>query len=95
MATYKLVPISAPHTTVVNGRSYTGTPGTNVDVVDFDAAALTATGNWVSVAMSGTTAQRPGVMARYSGQLYHDNTLGYVVIFEGAAWRNPATGAAV
>jgi hypothetical protein len=31
----------------------------------------------------------------FFSQLYHDNTLGYVVIWEGVAWRQPSTGCAV
>jgi hypothetical protein len=93
MATYKLVPVSAPHSMTINGRTYKGTVGTPVDVPDFDAAILTAGNGWVSVAQSGTTAQRPAVPS--VGQLFHDNTLGYVVVWEGGAWRNPANGASV
>jgi hypothetical protein len=57
-----------------------------------DAGVLAANG-WVMVAGSGSTANRP--TTPYFGQLYHDNTLGYVVIWEGSAWRQPSTGAAV
>ena len=60
--------------------------------------------NYCFVAMTGTTAQRPvlgvdnDVMAAPqlpAGFHYLDTTLGYLVVWDGASWRNPATGAAV
>jgi hypothetical protein len=42
----------------VNGRVYSGTPGTAQDVPDFDAAGLAGNG-WVRVALSGPTTARP------------------------------------
>jgi hypothetical protein len=44
--------------TSANGRSYTSTPGHVLDVLESDAAVLTAN-SWLYVAQSGTTAQRP------------------------------------
>jgi hypothetical protein len=79
-------------TITANGRSYTAQPGSAVDVPLMDAPILAANG-WCQVAGSGTTAQRPA--NPYFSQPYHDTTLGYVIVWQGAAWRNPASGAAV
>ena len=94
MATFKLMPVSPPHKMTVGGRTYTGVAGVPIDAPDFDAAILTAGNNgWVSIGFSGTTAQRP--VNPPIGTLFHDNTLGYVIVWEGAAWRNPSTGASI
>ena len=79
-------------TTTVNGRTYSCALGATIDVPDFDAAVLTANG-WIQVAPVGTTSQRP--VKPGIGNFFHDTTVGYLVIWEGAAWRNPATGSAV
>jgi hypothetical protein len=42
---------------------------------------------------SGTTAQRPSESGK--GQEFHDTTLGFVIRFDGKAWRNPNSGASV
>lgn len=76
----------------VNGRTYTASPGSTVTAPDFDAQVLSANG-WITIGPVGTTAQRPATPQ--PNQLYHDTTLGYVIAWEGAAWRNPNTGAAV
>jgi hypothetical protein len=82
----------ASQTQTVNGRSYTGSPGSVLDVPDFDANVLTAN-NWTKVAVSGATSARPTNPAR--GMFFVDTTLAYVICWDGAAWRNPATGASV
>jgi hypothetical protein len=79
-------------TTTVNGRKYTCAIGATIDVPDFDSFVLGANG-WIQVAPVGTTAQRPP--KPNLNQFYHDTSLGFMVIWEGAAWRNPATGASV
>jgi hypothetical protein len=76
----------------VNGRTYSCALGATIDVPDFDAFVLGANG-WIQVAPVGTTAQRPAKPG--VGNFFHDTTVGKVIIFEGAAWRDPATGAAV
>jgi hypothetical protein len=84
-------------TLTVNGRTYSSTPGHVLDVLDFDAAVLSANG-WLRVAQSGTTAQRPtssqgnGSVAA-TGATYYDETVGALLIFDGAAWRSPVDGA--
>jgi hypothetical protein len=80
------------NTAVVNGRTYTCALGATLDVVDFDAYALGDAG-WVQVATVGTTAQRPSKPGIQTW--YHDTSLARLIIFEGATWRDPATGSAV
>lgn len=77
----------------VDGRSYSGTPGQVLDVPDFDAGQLEANG-WTPIAQSGTTAQRPALAAVARGTHYFDTTLAALIAWDGATWRNPATGAA-
>jgi hypothetical protein len=78
----------------VNGRAYSVAAGATIDAPDFDAWVLTANG-FVAVAAAGvgTTAQRPA--KPQIGQSYHDTTLAKNVVWEGAFWRDPATGSAV
>jgi hypothetical protein len=85
-------------TIFANGRTYTGQPGSVIDVIDCDAAILSANG-WTRVALSGPTSARPST-SQATGSLYHaartlqfyDTSLGKLVIFDGADWRDPATG---
>ena len=93
--TIRLMPAGNGKTTTatVNGRKYTCALGSTIDVVDFDAYALMSAAGWIQVAPVGSTAQRtpqPGI-----GAIFHDTTVGKLIIFEGAAWRDPATGGAV
>jgi hypothetical protein len=53
---------------------------------------LTANG-WLRVGRSSTTATRP--TDQRVGEMIVDTTLGAVIIWDGATWRNPATGSAV
>jgi hypothetical protein len=94
MANIRLIPPGTGKyaTLPVNGRTYTCALGAFIDVPDFDANVLTANG-WIRIAVVGTTAQRPTNPG--TGMLYHDTTLGYVVVWEGAAWRNPNSGSVV
>lgn len=85
--------------TLSSGRVYRATPGTVLDAPDFDAPHLEANG-WFKVAPSGTTAMRPTVASPVPYTLrddlwFLDTTLGYMIVYDGAAWRNPSTGAAV
>jgi hypothetical protein len=94
-----LPPVSvSKQTLVVNGRSYTAVPGSVVDVLDADAEQLQANG-WIPVAPSGPTSARPvGTLGPYSaaaGQSFFDTTIGKLIISDGQAWRDPATGGAV
>lgn len=94
MTTIRLLPSAAASASIsVNGRGYTGTAGTPVDaILDGDAFVLSANA-WIRVAQSGTTAQRPTTPAR--GMLFLDLTLQYLIVFDGALWRNPYSGASV
>jgi hypothetical protein len=92
-------PGASTTTTTVNGRTYSAAPGTTLDVVDVDARLLAANG-WLSVAQVGPTSARPthnnwvvGDMVK--GMFFIDTTLGYAITWDGAAWRNPVTNAAV
>ena len=88
-----LPPASGPNSHTVNGRTYTAAGGASIDVPDFDAGPLTANG-WTKVADGvGTSAQRPTNPAKETR--YHDTTLNKVVIWDGKAWRDPATATAV
>lgn len=92
MANILVMPPPRGGKTTINGRLYSAAAGSTLQVPDFDAGVLAANG-WTLVATVGTTAQRPA--NPYQSMFYHDTTLGYVIVFEGAVWRNPNTGAAV
>jgi hypothetical protein len=83
---------------IVNGRTYNPSLGTAIDAPDFDSQPLQAN-NWTYVAVSGSTASRPsgslGAAPAARGGHYFDITLGYVIVYDGATWRNPANGNAV
>ncbi len=97
-----LPPLNLAHQTmVVHGRTYSAAPGGCVDAPDQDAMHLAANG-WLiptTVQGSGATTQRPtnlGNGARISaGYTWMDTTVGAVIVYDGATWRNPASGAAV
>lgn len=89
--TFRFIPANGKAASItINGRTYACAANSFVDVPALDAYLMGANG-WVLVAGSGTTAQRPSTP--FQGTLYHDTTVGLVVVFEGSAWRNPATGA--
>jgi hypothetical protein len=103
MATFRMLPPTSvsQQTRVVNGRSYSGAPGAAIDIVDCDAEVLSSNG-WTKVSLSGPTSARPspnqGVSPPYlasPGFHYFDTSLGEVVVYDGAAWRNPVNGNAV
>ena len=96
MTTRVMPPADGLHPAItVNGRSYTCAVGSTLDVPDQDAMVMTANG-WTRVAgigAVGATASRPASPVK--NQVFHDTTLGYDIVWDGKAWRNPATGAAV
>jgi hypothetical protein len=70
-------------------------------VNDSDAHVLAANG-WTKVAFSGPTSARPTVNAANGpyyvasrSMFFVDTTLNAVIVFDGATWRNPITGASV
>lgn len=86
----------------VNGRIYPPVaPGTVIDVPDFDAAGLCGNG-YTRIAISGPTSGRPST-SQASGSLYFaapgvsfvDTTIGKLIVYDGATWRDPITGNAV
>jgi hypothetical protein len=85
----------------VNGRAYSGAPGSVADVIDADAGVLAAAG-WTKVAFSGPTSARPTIGAAAGpyfvaapGLHFVDTTLNLEIVFDGATWRNPINGNAV
>jgi hypothetical protein len=82
-------------TTTIFGRVYSAAPGAVVMAASAtDADVLDANG-WVRCCRNatGTTTQRP--VPGFKGYEYLDTTLGYVIVWDGATFRNPATGASV
>jgi hypothetical protein len=86
-------------TTIANGRSYSGAPGEAYDVIDSDAAILGANG-WTKVCPSGPTSARPptaqlGGYWAARGFKFFDTTINSLIVYDGAAWRDPVTGSFV
>jgi hypothetical protein len=80
-------------------RYYTAGPGSFIDaqgMPDCDAAMLVSQG-FLLVCASGSTAQRNQLTGTFfkAGQMWLDTTLGLIIMFDGVAWRNPVSGAAV
>jgi len=95
MSTVALLAPANGATTIVSGRTYTGTAGTIINAPDFDSGELESNG-WLPVTgnaahATGTTAQRPARPKK--GDKYADSTLGLVVLFDGQTWRHTLTGA--
>ncbi len=89
---------------IVNGRSYSAAAGTYLDVPTEDGALLCANG-WHPALTRGAqvgpaTARpaAPGAAPFYwsdkAPRIFIDTTLGAVVVWDGASWRNVLTGAA-
>jgi len=78
----------------VGGITYACAVNSTLDVPDHVADVMVANG-WTRAADGGanTTANRP--VAPKINQTFVDTTLGYVIKWDGKAWRNPVTGAAV
>lgn len=93
--------IATKQTMNINGRNYTGAPGVAMDVPDFDGRVLTANG-WVYVAPSGPTSARPSpnpvLTPPYTAAIgtdFYDTSISKYILWDGATWRDPATGNAV
>jgi len=79
----------------VNKRTITAAVGSFQDVPDFDAAPLNANG-WTAIGNSvGATTARPTGAVVFRGWLHIDTTLGFIIVWDGSSWRNPANAAAV
>lgn len=78
----------------VNGRAYSCALGSVLNVPDQDASIMLANG-WMAASTggSGATSARPSSPSK--SDEFHDTTLGYLIRFDGKAWRNPHSGAAV
>lgn len=77
----------------VNGRAYVGAPGQVLDVPEHDAIHLNGNG-WTRVEESGPSNTRPaGLAPNHAGVRFMDTTLGLLIVWDGATWRDPATGA--
>lgn len=83
----------------VNGRSYSVSIGSFVDMPDFDATVASGNG-WLQLGIVGTTAQRPvpadsdfPVATKHP---YLDTTLSKAIVWDRSnqVWRDPFTGAA-
>lgn len=84
--------------TCASGRKYSGIPGSVIDVPLGDAENMGGPAGWMRFpGMSGPTSGRPkpndpdtnaAVVATY----YVDTTIGKVVMFDGATWRDVITG---
>jgi hypothetical protein len=95
-----LPPVSvATQTMSANTRAYSANPGQVLDVPAAAAPVLLANG-WSWGKPSGPTSSRPPTRLNepynaYPGFEYVDTSLGLVIVWDGATWRNPVTGAAV
>jgi len=81
---------------VINGTTYQSADGVSITVSDDIANQLCSSG-WSLVGGNnggtGTTAQRPAAPPK--GASYSDTTLGLIIHWDGAHWRNPITNAIV
>lgn len=82
-------------------RSYTAGAGQYIDALgdpaSGDAATLGSQG-FIAICASGPTSSRPNFATSSVGigvrdVLFLDTTLGKIVVFDGASWRDPVTGA--
>jgi hypothetical protein len=87
-------PATGNATIMVNGRTYSGSVGSFLDVPDFDARVMIANG-WTTTdsAGVGTTLLRPPTPKKDTH--YTDTDLGVSIVFDGKTWRSKATGASV
>ena len=91
--TIRLHPPGNGDTRTINGRTYTGIAGTPQDIVFDDDARILMANGWTKLGeQSGPTAARPA--RPYVTQPFFDQTLGYVIHWDGKNWRGP-TGSAV
>ena len=99
MATHYMLPPSGRGsvTTAVYGRSYTAAPGSFVIADGPSHADMLEANGWTRASRnsSGTTALRPVLTKLQAGFAYLDTTLGKVISWDGATWRNPVDGSSV
>ena len=89
-----LPPANGPFTIEAFGRTFKTTAGVPITVTDNEAGVLSANG-WIVSADGGhgTTALRP--VNPQKGTRYTDTTVGYLVVWDGKAWRKVIDGGAV
>jgi hypothetical protein len=94
--TLRALPIDGNNPATVGGYKV------NVDtVVDLDRTTALIAAQFITICMSGTTAQRPQqgdtdvIGPLNAGTLYCDTTLSKIIVWTGAAWRDPFTGGVV
>jgi hypothetical protein len=85
----------SPNPADPSARFYTASPGQTIDAQgppDADAAVLVSQG-FALVGPSGSTALRNSLAPGYfkAGQMFVDLTLGRVIMFDGANWRDVVT----
>ncbi len=91
-----IAPITTPlraaaSTVTANGRTYVATAGlTDLPACDADIAC---SNGWKPLAIVGTTAQRPILTSADAAMHYLDLSLGKLIVWQGAGWIDPATGA--
>ncbi len=84
-------------TRTVNGRTYSGTPGSVLSVPEQDGQILQANG-WTSIAPSGPASpagRQDRHLRRPPRAQFFDETLGKLIVFDGQTWRDPLNGNAV
>lgn len=94
MNTYRMITPAnrAGRMVEVSGRSYQLTPGQMLDVPQHHLEAVGSAGAEL-IGPVGTSADRPA--QPYRGGVYIDTDLNKMIVFDGHAWRDPVTGAAV
>jgi|HubBroStandDraft_2_1064218.scaffolds.fasta_scaffold198539_4 hypothetical protein len=73
---------------VVNGRTYTAALGASLQVPAMDGSVMIENGWTAFGRFSGTTAQRPVAPNVSRGVLYYDTTVGHIIVWDGATWRD-------
>lgn len=80
--------------TLPDGRTWSCAIGSSINVPAHDAERMVGNG-WTQFAESmGTTAQRPSGVNVTRGYLYLDTTVGHVIVYDGATWRDKDGSAA-
>jgi hypothetical protein len=75
-------------------QTLTGSVGSTYDVADPACTGLDSA-SWTRLCGSGTTGQRPSLGVNGRGTFFIDTTVGSVIAFDGATWRDPMTGSSV
>lgn len=80
---------SGPNPITVNNRTYTCAIGASLSTVPADDAAIMIDNGWVLFGRgSGATAARPTGINLKPGMLWYDTTVGHIIVYDGATWRD-------